>query len=95
MQQQGSSEFYSISQTMADDTAKRVEENPKIVLSSCNIHILDNDAYYGNAFNVSAPAFVNDVIFFEAPIRPYDLMFKNYNAGSNTTIVIVGTIKEK
>ena len=90
------SEFYVNTKTATTDTAFRVEDNPKLVLSSGNIHCYSNDAYYGNAYSAGdAIIRANAVIWFDAPFRPFDLLFKNYTAASNTKIVITGTIKDK
>jgi len=88
------SKFYVQSYTFASDDPQRIENNPKILLESANIHCYTNDLYYGNAANVaSAIIRANAVVWFEN-LRPYDLLFKNLSAGLNGTVVIVGTIKE-
>jgi len=88
------SKFYVVSATFSDDDGHRLENDPRIVLSSANIHCYSNDAYYGNAMDVSdAIIRANAVVWFEN-LRPFDMLFKNYTPGSNAKIVIVGTIKE-
>ena len=90
-----SSDFYVKSYTFSDNTAQRIEDNPQIILSSCNIHCYTNDAYYGNSLAVPGILRANAVIWFDAPTRPFDFMFKNYTAGSNCTIVIIGPLLKK
>lgn len=88
------SKFYVQTYTFASDDAARIENNPKIVLESANIHVYTNDIYYGNASDSSnAVIRANAVVWFEN-LRPFDLLFKNYTAGANGKVVIVGTIKE-
>jgi len=87
------SKFYIKSVTATDDTTWRFEDNPNIILTSGNIHCYTNDAYYGNQLSVPAIIRANAVVWFDAPFRPFDLMFKNLAAGSNTNIVIAGTLQ--
>jgi hypothetical protein len=79
--------------TATDDTVWRFEDNPNIVLTAMNIACYTNDAYFGNQVSVPAIIRANAVVWFEAPCRPFDFMFQNLNAGSNTTIVIYGPVK--
>jgi len=89
-------DFYVRSYTTAVDTAFRVEDLPEVILASGNIHCYDNDAYYGNAYSSNdAIIRANACVWFDAPFRPYDLLFKNVTAGANTKIVITGTILKK
>lgn len=89
------SDFYVKSYTFSDDNAHRVEENPQIILANCNIHCYTNDAYYGNSLSTPGVIKANATIWFDSAVRPFDLLFKNYNAGNNATIVIIGPIKQK
>lgn len=82
------------SYTFSDDTVHRIENNPNLVLASGNIHVYTNDLNYGNAYSVPGIIRANAVVWFDAPFRPYDLMFQNTVAGSNGTVTIIGTIKE-
>jgi hypothetical protein len=84
--------FYSKSVTADADGAFNVEDDQLIVLVSGNIHCYTNDAYYGNAGGLDAIIRANAVVWFEN-MRPCDLLFKNFTAGSNAKIVIVGTQK--
>jgi hypothetical protein len=86
------SSFYVKTFTATADDAFRIEDNPNIVLKSCNIHCYTNDTYYGNSSAVPGIIRANAVIWFESPIRPFDLLFKNVTAGNNTTVVIVGCL---
>ena len=86
------SNFYVNTHTATDDAAFRLEDNPGLVLKSCNIHVYTNPAYYGNMSALPGIVQANSVMWFDAPIRPFDLMFKNYTPGSNTTIVITGPL---
>jgi hypothetical protein len=88
------SSVYSKTYTFTDDTIHRLEDSPDIVLSACNIHITDNDCKYGNASVVSATVKTGAVIWFDGFIRPYDFLFCNNAAGANTTVTIVGTLRE-
>lgn len=87
------SNFYIKSITATDDTTWRFEDNPNIVLESMNICCYTNDAYFGNSITVPAIIRANAVVWFDAACRPFDFMFKNLGAGSNTTIVIYGPLK--
>lgn len=88
------SSFYSKTVTATDDLPFSLEDDRNIVLKSCNIHCLTGDAYYGNPFVQSAPIRANAVVWFDSPVRVSDIMFKNYTAGTNTTIVITGILYE-
>ena len=89
------SNFYVNSYTFTDDDVHRIENNPKLVLSSGNIHVYTNDLAYGNAHSVPGIIRANAVVWFDAPFRPFDLLFKNNTAGSNGQVVIIGPVKEK
>ena len=88
------SSFYSRSRTATDDLPFPIEDDHDIILDGCNIHCLTADAYYGNPFVQSAPIRANAVVWFDSPVRLSDLVFKNYSAGTNTTIVVTGIIHE-
>jgi hypothetical protein len=87
------STFYVKSYTATADGVFRIEDNLNIVLDSCNIHVYGNDALYGNSMAVPGIVTANSTIWFDSPIRPFDLMFQNRVAGNNTTIVIIGAVK--
>lgn len=88
------SKFYVKSYTATSDDAFRVEDNANIILSSVNIHCYSNDAYYGSSLSTPGIISANSTVWFDAPVRPFDLMFKNKTAGNNCQIVIVGCLKE-
>ena len=87
------STFYSKAYTFTTDTAIRIEQDPTIILSSCNIHCYTNDCYYGNTGSSDAIIRTNATVWFDGKIRPYDFIFKNYTAGQNAKIVIVGIVQ--
>ena len=87
-----SSSFYVNTVTATSDAVFQVETDLKVILTSCNIACYSNDCYYGNAGYLSGIIRKDDVVFFEHTIRIADLLFKNYTAGSNTQIVITGTL---
>lgn len=88
------SSVYHKAYTFTTDTAIRIEIDPSLWLSSCNLACYTNDAYYGSAAGTEAIIRANAVVWFDAPVRPYDFVFKNLNAGSNAKIVITGTVKQ-
>ena len=87
-----SSKFFVGSFTATTDDAFRLSDDPNLILKSCNIHCYTQDAYYGNSRATPAIIRANAVMWFDSPIRPFDLMFKNLGAGLNTTIVITGPL---
>jgi hypothetical protein len=87
-----SSKFFVSTFTATTDAPFRLSDDPNLVLQSCNIHCYTNDALYGNSLALPGIIRANAVMWFDAPIRPYDLMFENLTAGSNTTIVITGPL---
>lgn len=86
--------FYVKSWTASDDDVHRFDDNPTVILESCNIHVYDNAANYGNTLDVPGVIQANSVVWFDSPIRPFDLCFKNVAAGANTRIVVLGPIRE-
>jgi len=89
------SSFYSKAKTASDNGVFQVEDEDSIILTSVNIACYTNDAYYGNAAGLNAIIRANSVIWFDAPCRVSDLLFKNLTAGSNCQIVITGTLPVK
>jgi hypothetical protein len=86
------SNFYVKQYTASADDPFRLEDNQNIVLKSVNIHVYTNDALYGNSLLQPGTIVANAVIWFDAPIRPFDLIFKNAVAGNNTTIALIGAM---
>lgn len=86
------STFYVKSYTATSDDPFRLEENMGIVLKSMNIHVYTADAFYGNSLATPGIIVADAVMWFEAPMRPFDFMFKNVNAGQNCTVVITGAM---
>jgi len=87
------SSFYVASYTFTDDAVHRVEMDPRIVLTSMNIHVYDQDIYYGNASKTPGIIRANAVAWFD-DVRPFDLQFKNLTPGANATVVLIGSIKK-
>jgi hypothetical protein len=89
--------IYVKSVTASDDLPFQVEqdgsEEGQTILSSINIHCYTNDAYYGNTAFQQGIIRANAVVWFDGAIRVSDLRFKNYTAGSNTTIVVTGIVR--
>lgn len=88
------SSFYVNSYTFTDDTPHRLENNPNLVLASGNIHVYLNDMKYGNARELTGIIRTNAVVWFDAPFRPFDILFQNNVNGANGQVVIIGTVKE-
>ena len=86
------STIYYKAYTAAADTAFRVESNAKVLVADLNVECQSNDAYMGNQFAIGSVLRKDDIRWFTAPCRPYDLLFKNYTAGSNCKIVLTGTV---
>jgi len=84
------SSVIGLTMTMADDNEHRITEND-IPFYDLNIHVYDNPAYYGAMGVVEAKINTGDVAFFRKG-NLKDFVFKNYTAGSNTTIVCVATV---
>lgn len=89
------SSIYYVSYTAAADDPFRIENNPNIYVADLNIEVQTNDAYMGNQAAIGSIIRKDDIRWFTAPCRPFDLMFKNYTAGSNTTIILTGTVVKK
>lgn len=88
------SSFYSKAVTATDDLPFPVEDDHDVILDCMNVHCYTNDLYYGNALVTSAVFRANAVIWFDSPIRLSDLIFKNFTAGSNATVVVTGVLHE-
>lgn len=56
-----------------------------------DVFIITNNAYMGDNNSQTVPIYANDIYSFPYPVNLNDLFFKNYTAGSNTVIVIIGT----
>ena len=85
------SSFYTKSYTATSDLPFSVEDDSTVILTSVNIHCFSNDAKYGNGAIIDGVIRANAVVWFDAPCKVADVMFKNYTAGSNCTITITGT----
>ena len=91
-----STTVYSKTKTATADTAFQIEPSGSVegetLLTSVNIHCVTNSAYYGNSAYQNAPIMVNAVVWFDGIVKVSDLWFKNYTAGSNCVITVVGLI---
>jgi hypothetical protein len=87
--------IYEKAATAAADTPFQVDTETKNFVTSLNIHCYTNDCYYGNAGFQLGIIRANAVVWFDGLVRISDLWFKNLTAGSNTTIVIAGILKQR
>lgn len=84
--------FFSLSYTLANDTANRICDFD-IPFYEMNMHCEDNNLYYGTGEECSAPFTVGDVVSFRnGNLR--DIFIKNRTAGSNGKVVIVATVPQ-
>jgi len=88
------SKVYVKSYTATADDPFRLEDNADLVLSSGNIHVYANNANYGNSLSLPGVITANSTVWFDAPFRPFDFLFKNAAAGNNCQVVIIGLVKE-
>lgn len=63
-------------------------------LSNANIHIVTNNAYYGDVNLQVAHADAGDILTFD-DFNLANLYFRNYGAGLNATIYVVGIVMPK
>jgi hypothetical protein len=87
------SRIYVKSYTATADDPFRLEDNADIVLLAGNIHVYANNAMYGSSLSLPGTITANSTVWFDAPWRPFDFMFKNAAAGNNCQIVIIGLMK--
>lgn len=78
------------SHTAADDNQFRMITED-LWLNEANIHILTNDAKYGDVTGQDAVITAGDIITFQ-DFNLADLFFKNSTAGSNTVIYVIGIV---
>jgi hypothetical protein len=83
-----SSSVISLSHTATDDNKFHLSD-VDLWASEANIHVLTNDAKYGDFDTQEATITTNDVPFFRN-FNIRDIYFKNDGAAANTKIVIVG-----
>ena len=60
-------------------------------LEFADIWVKDNPCYFGTNACQVADCLTEDVYTIPYPVNVADLYFKNYTAGSNTRIVLIGT----
>jgi hypothetical protein len=87
------SKIYVKSYTATADDPFRLEDNADIVLLAGNIHVYANNAMYGSSLSLPGTLAANSTVWFDAPWRPFDFMFKNAAAGNNCQVVIIGLMK--
>lgn len=85
--------FYSIEYQLADDAAHNLTAE-SVPFYECNIHIYDNDVYYGSGAVNKAVASANSVLTFRNGDLK-DFFFKNKVAGNNGRIVVVASVPVK
>jgi len=83
-----SSSVISLSHTATDDLKFHLID-VELWASEANIHVVTNDAKYGNFDKQEATIKTTDIPFFRN-VNIADLFFKNDGAAANTTIIIVG-----
>jgi len=79
--------------TAADDTLFHMVD-VDLWLSNANIHIVTNNALYGDVTAQPATAAAADILVFDN-FNLRDLYFRNAGAGANTTIYVVGVTMSK
>jgi len=80
---------YSTYITVADTVKSALTVD--LELDDVNIHVEDNDVYYGDGTNMTAVAIADSVITFRH-INLRHIYFKNKTGGSTAHLSIVGTI---
>jgi hypothetical protein len=85
------STFLDIAVTATNDLPFQLTTDPTIFFDDVNIHVYDNNCYYGMGVQQSGVAIAGDVLPFRN-VRAMDVWFKNYTAGQNTRIAFVGTL---
>lgn len=84
--------FYNRTKTATADTPFQIDTSPHLTLSSFNIYCYTNACYLGNQGSQNGVILPNAVVWYDKPVKVSDLWFKNYTAGSNTVVVVQGTI---
>jgi len=85
--------FYSIEYQLSDDAIHNLT-GESIPFYECNIHVYDNDVYYGSGTTLKAVATANSVLTFRNGDLK-DFFFKNKTAGNNGRIVAVASVPIK
>jgi len=84
--------FLSLNKTITDNAAPFT--TTAIPVFEANIHIYDNDIYYGDGASQTALAQAGSVLYFpKFDLR--DLFFKNRTAGNAGKVSIVATTPDK
>lgn len=79
------------SATAVNDLLFQVAGNVNTWLEFADIWVKDNPCYFGTNALVQADCLTEDVYTIPYPVNLADLFFKNYTAGANTRIVLIGT----
>lgn len=82
--------FLMLQKTAAADTAFKLVATD-LWLEYADIFVTTNSAYMGDFNDQTAAIYANDVYTIPFPVNIDNLFFKNYTAGSNSVITIVGT----
>lgn len=64
-----------------------------LLLNDVNIHVYDNDIYYGSGTEQKAIAVVDSVLSFRF-LQLNKFFVKNKTSGSNGRVVVVGTLED-
>lgn len=84
------SNILTLSHTAIDDLKFHLVHEP-VWVRSANIHIVTNDANYGNFDAQAAKAATGAVVEFR-DFNIQDLFFRNTGAGLNTTVQVVAIL---
>jgi len=82
--------FIMLTKTATADTAFKLAVTD-LWLEYADIFVTTNDAYIGNSTDQNAAIYANDIYTIPNPVNIFDLFFKNYTAGSNAVVTIIGT----
>jgi hypothetical protein len=77
--------------TATNDLLFQLTGGADLWLEFADIWVKDNPAYFGTSATNTADCLAEDVYTIPYPVNVADLFFKNYTAGSNTRIILIGT----
>jgi len=81
--------FFSFNKTIGDTAQPLIQHH--VPFFEVNIHVYDNDVYYGDGTTMSAIAQAGSVLYFNrGSLR--DLYFKNRTAGNDGVVVVSATV---
>lgn len=84
-------QYMVFSATAADDNAFNIS-TLELWMEEADVSIYTAAAMMGNTTEQTVSLAANSVKTVKGPVRISDFMFKNTNAGQNTTVVIDGTV---